>query len=145
MKTNEEWRMPKISSGDVLLIEQYGRSINNIDHRSHCFRVVTDKISQLSVALLVRHGGGDERIFLGYSIAKTAIEGLLLLPEDSQYLALSLMYEIHKTAKAQASAMTAHEYKKAFADGKLKKRKLPKQNLVKVWIEQNDQSPAIPA
>ena len=67
----EPWRAPAVQADETLLYCEHGRILhrtgpNGVDYRSHWFRIVkqTDGGKFL---LLVKHGGGEERIELGLS------------------------------------------------------------------------------
>ena len=56
----ETWRQPSIKEGDTVLFSEHGRIIGNVDRRSHWFKLV--KAQYGPMALLVKHGGGEEPI-----------------------------------------------------------------------------------
>jgi hypothetical protein len=124
-------RAPELLEGDQLIYSECGRVLHNTCYRSHYFRLVR-KYGGMWI-LLVRHGGGDERICLNY--AKHALESLALLDSDSRYLMLHLLHETYGAGKRYGADLEAARYQKAFVDGKLKKRKIRGQSAVKVWIE----------
>jgi hypothetical protein len=129
---SEAWRQPEPLPTDVVLYSECGRSLNNIDFRSHSFKLVKAQFG--GYFALVRHGGGDERLSLGYS--HMGIERMFSqLDSDSRYLLLHQFFDIAHNANRAATDNTAGEYRKAFVDGRLKKRKLPAQGIWKIWIE----------
>lgn len=122
--TNENWgaetlRQPVAAEGDTVLFAEHGRILDKIDHRSHSFKVV--KAQYGGTYLLVRHGGGDERMQIDYSnrIAKCFEP----LDSDTRYYLLRRMYESLSDAKRGAASETATKYAQAFAEGRLKKRR----------------------
>lgn len=131
----EEWRKPEVKWGDAEVFSEHGRILNNTDYRSHWF-VIGKNTSELSCALYVKHGGGEERVALGYTSGINAIKTLALLDNNSRYIMMHLLYRIHTEARRNAADDTAQIYRKAFAEGKLKKRKVRGSSSVKVWIEQ---------
>jgi hypothetical protein len=128
----EEWRQPVAQDTDTVLYSECGRILNNVDFRSHSFKLV--KHGGLGYSLLVRHGAGDERVFLGF--AYRGIEAIFKsLDSDSRYLLLNTLLNVKHDAERAARENTAKEYRQAFVDGRLKKRKQRGQGSVKVWIE----------
>jgi len=135
--TEKNWgddplRAPTLQDGDIIIIDACGRVINNVCYRSHYFRLVGVKHG--GSALLVKHGGGEQRINLKWP-PRQLIEGLRDMEPEAQYLALHLIHKISGDAARDAAGNTAKLYEQAFVDGRLKKRKMPRQQAVKVWIE----------
>ncbi len=62
------------------------------------------------------------------------------LPSDEAYLLMHHLFDINYNAKKAAHDATAYEYREAFVDGRLKKRKLPARGVVKVWIEDKEKT-----
>lgn len=136
----EEWRAPTLDDGDVLLFSECGRVVkagtyghgqDDIDYRSHYFRIV--KYGG-GAYLLVKHGGGEERVQLDYSASRVA-QFFKPLDSSERYLLMHLFYNMHVKARREATEKTAADYRKAFAEGRLKKRKVRGSNNVKVWID----------
>jgi hypothetical protein len=133
----EVWRAPDMEEGDTLLFDECGRVLNhgdrcNVDCRSHWFRLVRARFG--GCYLLVKHGGGQERINLSY--AKPAmLEGIGNMTSDQRYLLLHTMLGLAHQAGDEATRATANKYRSAFVDGRLKKRKRPGQDSYKVWME----------
>lgn len=69
---------PTLGDNDVLLFDEPGRC-GGLDAHSHHFRVVR----YCGLSLLVRHGGGDERIRI--SSTPTLIETLTALDSNARY------------------------------------------------------------
>ncbi|MEN6534498.1 MAG: hypothetical protein ABFD89_12595 [Bryobacteraceae bacterium] len=135
-----EGRAPVLSEGDTLIYDECGRCApkpqvkgrNSIDFHSHHFRLVKRDYGE--ICLLVRHGGGDERVKLGYSY--TCIPELLEpMDSDGRYLMLHALYAAHYDAARQAREQEAAKWQQAAADKRIKTRRMPKQGYVKVWIE----------
>ena len=61
---SEPWREPKPEEGDTVIFSEFGRVLDKTDCRSHWFMMVKVRIGGYN--LLVKHGGGQERIELGY-------------------------------------------------------------------------------
>ena len=118
---------PDLCESDVLLYDEPGRC-GGLDSHSHHFRVVK---SHGSYALLVRHGGGDERIRLPHP----GIPALANLDSNGRYW---LLLMIHSAASHANEAGRSSEYAKwhrAAADKRIKTRKL-RTGAVKVWIDE---------
>ena len=115
---------PALKERDVLLFDEPGRC-GGMDSHSHHYRVVKDGPW---TSLLVRHGGGDERMHLslprGFSLDSLG---------DSRYWILNAIHHAAKDAERNGRDRTVGEYTQAFIDGRLKKRK--SKFSVKVWIE----------
>lgn len=133
----EEWRAPQLEEGDTLLFSECGRVVkahtyghdrDGIDYRSHYFRIVK---RHGACYLLVKHGGGQEGFRLDYRAAQ------FFAPLDSteRYLLMHTFYNTHAHARRSATRETAETYQRAFAEGRLKKRKVRGTETVKVWIE----------
>jgi hypothetical protein len=139
MNTERNWgaeplRRPTIGELDTLVISEHGRVINNTDYRSHWFCIVSEKYG--GYALLVKHGGGEERIALGYGYKmKPIIDGMEKLDGDTRYLIMHQLYDVHRDARLAESG----KYQRAFASGQLKKERVRggtrTQARYRVWIE----------
>lgn len=126
----EEWRQPVPDEGDEVIYSEHGRIAFNTDFRSHSYKLVKNGNS---LYLLVRHGGGDERHKISWR--PLYAETLAPLSSDYRYLAMDTLLDlIHEARKAAVGATSAH-FRKAFAEGRLKKRKMPGRNACKIWIE----------
>ena len=66
----EPWRKPTLGEDDIELFSEPGRVLHiggdnfNTDYRSHWFVLAQSRFGGLS--LLVKHGGGQRRVHLGY-------------------------------------------------------------------------------
>ncbi len=129
----EESRQPKEQDGDTVLCSEHGRIIGRIDYRSHWFKLVKPKHG--AHALLVSHGGGKERISLGHCTGESIARVVAGLDADSRYLLLHALLDINHDARTIARAETAMHYRRAFAEGRLKKRKMPGRDAYKITIE----------
>lgn len=137
----EPERAPKLAEGDVLMYCEHGRILyrrpedrtnrQGTDCRSHWFRVVKNGGM---FTLLVRHGGGEERVNLGYDYRNfPAI--LDPLDSDARYWLLWIILDVHQKAERDESARAARRYQQAFVEGRLRKRKQRGSDSVKVWID----------
>lgn len=131
----ESWRAPPIPEGSELVFDEPGRTFEKgvysqnygVDCNSHHFRVST---RSGSYRFHVRHGGGDVDWTLPHA-DKLFIEGLTSMTSDQRFRTLWTLFDIRK----QGGEETAQRYKAAFANGKLKKRKIRGQPACNVWIE----------
>jgi|SRR5690606_24006815 len=86
-----------------------------------------------SVLIRVHHGGGWE-VWRGDRMLAAALH---LYGDDdigAFWMCWSLI-DIATSARSAGRQESAVEYRQAFADGRLKKRKLPRRSEVKIWIE----------
>ena len=117
----EVWRRPTVLDGNTVVFDEHGRSCNNVDFKSHWFLLV--KQQDGGYALLVKHGGGEERIPLGFAHTITGLLACDSLTSDQRYLMMYLLFSTHKEAARQAEAKTASYYQVAFIEKRLKKTK----------------------
>lgn len=126
----EEWRQPTPAEGDTVLYSEHGRVMpgsgdgsivgRGIDCRSHSFKLV--KAEYGGAYLLVKHGGGEERIKLGWNHKRLAAI-FDPLDSDARYWLLHTFLTFHDDVQREASQSTATRYAEAFAEGRLKKRR----------------------
>lgn len=121
---------PDIKDGDVLMYDEPGRC-GGIDSHSHHFRVVNSG-GVWSNAILVRHGGGDERISLS-SVGRLMLPMLAKLDSNERYWLLHTIYSAHEDAIARTREKQNLFWMTAAAEKKIKTRKV--HGGVKVWIE----------
>ena len=127
----EEWRKPTISEGEEEIFSEHGRILDKVDYRSHWF--VLSKKQYGGYHLLVKHGGGEEGIPLGYSKRYEIM--MESLESDTRYYLMHALMEAFHNGKTKGRDESTTLYRNAFVDGRLKKRKLPSKNEVRVWIE----------
>ncbi len=82
--------------------------------------------------LLIRHGGGSYVMRL--HVPKELIDAIAALPDPQAYAILHAIYNSAYQAEHIARQETAHEYSRAFLDGRLKKSR-KKQGHQRVYIE----------
>lgn len=133
----DEWRKPKIEEGEKELFSEPGRvlpggSNYSVDYRSHWFVVTKGEYG--GYALHVKHGGGQERVKLPYFML-TLAPGFAELTSDQRFLLFWALLDVHHNAQREAKEIEAGRYRVAFVEGRLKKRKYPRQATIKVWIE----------
>lgn len=125
LKSKAATHAPTIQDGETLVLDLPGRVIGNTDHTSHWFRV-TGKNRQ---TLHVRHGMGDESHALHGAPFTAGMDA-----DEAYRIAVAIHFASKDAARCARGAAVA-EYRTAFAEGRLKKRKVRNQNATKVWIE----------
>jgi len=132
----ETWRAPSVPRGETILFDEPGRvwdrksAGGNYDvcYRAYHFRVTKcDGISTLRV----KHGGGEEAWRLGSAME----HALATMSSDARFFVLHAIMCAHHESARREREFTAHEYREAFVEGRLRKRKVRGQAQVKVWIE----------
>jgi uncharacterized protein involved in type VI secretion and phage assembly len=123
---------PPLQEGDALLYDEPGRC-GGIDAHSHHFRVVAGRYG-LGHALLVRHGGGDERIRLGAAF-RLFLPSLAALDSDARYWLLHSLYSAQDHAASEAREAEANRWGKAAAEKRIKVRKVRNSSYARVTIE----------
>lgn len=121
---------PALAEDDELLYDMPGRC-GGTDSHSHHFRVVKPRFGDY--ALLVRHGGGDERLPLGYD--KKLVGPLDAMDDTTRYWFLMRLHQVHADAIRTATEETNTVWRKAAAEGRIKTRKQRGRDAVKVWID----------
>ena len=124
---------PGLAPRDSLLYDEPGRC-GGLDSHSYHFRLV--KASDGGIYLLVRHGGGDERIRLGTSRPGLAV--LANLDSNGRYWLLQMFYHAHQDGVREAEEQVAQTYRQAFVEGRLRKRKIRGTDSYKVEIKPRD-------
>lgn len=125
---------PALKDRDVLLFDEPGRC-GGMDSHSHHYRIVTD----CGLALLVAHGGGEERMRLSLPSVRDGQGGgaaiLAALDSNARYWILNAIYHAHSDGKHEGETKAREQYVSAFIAGRLRKRKSPGRNYHRVWIE----------
>lgn len=131
---------PALKEGDTLVYDEPGRC-GGLDCHSHHFRVVKGEHGSRHY-LLVRHGGGDERIELVSSwgclvgaMGRAEVDHLAPLDSNGRYWLLHTIYSVHRDAARTARQRTAAEWMQAAATKRIKTRKTRGYHSVRVWIE----------
>jgi hypothetical protein len=117
---------PSLNENDQLLRDEPGRC-GGLDSHSHHYRLVK---SYGSLMLLVRHGGGDERLHLSGPLA-TVLDHL---DSNDCYWALNAIYHAYSDGKRSGSEATANNWRKAAVEKRIRTRKERGSNNVRVWI-----------
>jgi hypothetical protein len=134
----EAWRQPPHGEDEELLFHEPGRILPSVhegvggtDCRSHSFKIVKPRFG--NYALIVQHGGGTERVDLGYS--RRTVNAFAQMDSDTRFRLMWSILDVQTNAKREAAEATAKAFREAFVQGRLKKRHLPARGTTKVWIE----------
>lgn len=119
---------PALNEREQLIFDEPGRC-GGLDSHSHHYRVVS---SAGALALLVRHGGGDERVRL--SGEKVLSRALLSLDSNQRYWVLNAIYHAAADSRRAGAQNTETKWRTAAAEKRIKTRK-QRNGGVKVWIE----------
>lgn len=144
-------RAPEIEAGEIEIYSEHGRDLPCRDDRrtygvcfcSHWFKIVQEPHGG-RYALLVKHGGGAERIRLGYESCGGIVTAMAGMDSDTRYLMMHDLHKLYRETKSITAAEEATKWRSAFVFGRLKKRKVRGSNSVKVWIESGDMLNSIP-
>lgn len=117
---------PALADRDVLLFDEPGRC-GGMDSHCHHYRLVKNSGHEL----LVRHGGGDERIRVSLPRGFT----LEAMDSNTRYWILNAMYHAYSDGRSDGTLSESLRWRKAHNDGRVKRRKLRGQNQFKIWIE----------
>lgn len=119
---------PDLREGDTLLADLPGRCGGSDSHSYH-YRLVK---SYGGLSLLVRHGGGDERI---HYLAGPLEQVLTTMDSTSLYWLLNAIYHAYSDGRREGQSKTAETWRKAAAEKRIKTRKQRGGDGVKVWVE----------
>jgi hypothetical protein len=122
---------PDLLDGDTLLYDEPGRC-GGIDAHSHHFRLV--KAASYGHAILVRHGGGDERIHLG-CVGSLLVPSLASLDSNGRYWFMHTVYSTLRDGQRSTEDAVALRWRTAAAEKRIKTQKRRGRNAVRVWIE----------
>lgn len=120
-----------------------GFVFENVTYESHTFWLhhvaYARTASDCGILIRVRHGGGWE----AWRGDKMLSRIFARIPDDhgAFWLCWSLA-DLERESRAAGYGLAADTFTKAFVDGRLRKRALPKQGRVKVWIEPAAAEPA---
>ena len=122
---------PAVPDGDELLFDEPGRC-GGIDAHSHHFRLV--KAQYGGFGLLVRHGGGEETVNLGYAVVRQLIPAMREMDSTTRFWLLHTLYTTARDAGELAAGRMEHRWRVAAAEKRIRTRKRRGQNLVEVGI-----------
>ena len=120
---------PALDEHDKLLYDEPGRC-GGLDSHCHHYRVA---LKYGSFYLLVRHGGGDERIRLADT--PSLLDTLASLDSTARYWVLNTIYHAHSDGARQAADKCNGTWTQAAAEKRIKTRKNARRGTVKVWVE----------
>jgi hypothetical protein len=121
---------PAITEGDELLYDEMGRC-GEIDSHCHHYRIVKNCGN---IYLLVRNGGGDDRIRL--SLYGKQVNSFAILNSNDRYWLLNAIYHAHSEGKRNGRDRANEQWRKAAIEKRIKTRKIRGSNAVKVWIDE---------
>lgn len=132
---------PELNDRDVLLFDEPGRC-GGMDSHSFHYRLVRN----CGLELLVRHGGGDERLRVSLPRSpgepRTSacrgtdmVEQLRALDSDARYWLLGAIYHAYSNGERKGIEAEASRWRHAAAEKRIKVRKLRNQQGISVKIE----------
>lgn len=132
--SKDPWRVnpPELKDSDTLLFDEPGRC-GGIDSHAYHFRVVANSPGGRWCDLLVRHGGGDERMRI--SNAPAVVNGLESMDSNGRYWMLHAIYHAHSDAFRLGRDLEAQSWRQAAAEKRIKVRKVRGQSAVRVSVE----------
>lgn len=118
---------PELRESDQLLFDEAGRC-GGLDSHSHHYRVVR----AIGLVLLVRHGRGDERIYLSGPV----LQSLEQLDSNGRYWVLNAIFHAHSNAARFGRDTEAAKWGHAAAEKRIRTRKIRGTDRYKVSILQ---------
>lgn len=119
---------PTLEERDVLLYDEPGRCGGQDSHSFH-YRVVL----AVGCDLLVKHGGGEQRIRL--SNPRGIRDALALLDSNGRYWVLNAIFHAQNNAAQQARDAERLIWRRAAAEKRIRTRKRRDSDNVRVWID----------
>ena len=132
--TVKEWPVnpPNIQETDTLLLDLPGRCGGHLDSHAYHFRIV--KTPGGGRALLVRHGGGDERIRLaGTTETSTAIL-IGSHSDDHAYWMCHMIYHAHADSRRETTRKNDAWWEKAAVEKRIQVRKVRGKSAYRVAV-----------
>lgn len=123
---------PDVKDSEIIHFDEPGRC-GGIDSHAYHFRVVLTSLGGHWADLLVRHGGGDERVRI--SNARAVIQALEAMDSNGRYWLLHAIYHASSDARRSARDLEAQSWRQAAAEKRIKVRKVRGQNTVRVTVE----------
>lgn len=121
---------PATEHGETVIYDEPGRCGGLDSHERH-YRLVRDRVG--GIRLRVRHGGGDESVFL-CATGKTLLPGLAALDSTARYWILNTISHAYRDGKSDGAAITEVKWRTAAAQKRIKTRKMRGHDFAKVWI-----------
>ena len=128
--SNYQPNPPALLDGDVLLFDEPGRC-GGLDSHSHHFRLVKHSSS---LFLLIRHGGGDERMRLYPH--RDLPKFLEAMDSNTRYWMLATIHSAYSDGEIYGRDRVREIWTQAAIEKRIRTRKLPSRGIVKVWIEE---------
>lgn len=119
---------PPALDGCSLLIDAPGRC-GGLDSHSHHYRLVQRGAGM--VALLVRHGGGDERV--NY-ISRMVVKSLAHMDQTAAYWLMNAIFSAYHDGKREGSQTTERKWREAASEKRIKVRRSTKYQSTTVTI-----------
>jgi hypothetical protein len=130
---------PALADGDSLVYDEPGRC-GGLDSHCHHFRLV---LNGCHAAMLVRHGGGDERFEMAKYLpgVNHLVDALRAADTHGRYWILHLLYKIHSDAADKAKQDERTKWASAAIEKRIKVRR--RRGTATAQIEARE--PALPA
>lgn len=114
---------PKVDDNDEMMYDLPGRC-GKVD--SHSYHFIVTKNYRNALSLYVRHGGGQEKFFIGYIEGKirTGIAEVInnALDDDARYWFILTLYRTLSDARREARNEEREGWKRAARENRLKLR-----------------------
>lgn len=124
---------PELRVGDELLYDEPGRC-GGLDCHSHHFRLVRSYYHVNDYDIVVRHGGGDERVSLGV-VGRRLVPSFDALDSNGRFWLMHTLYSVQTATQRETGEKVAQYWRAAAAEKRIKTRKLRGRGQIKVWIE----------
>lgn len=134
-----EHRSPTLPEGSTSLFLEPGRVLDNVCYRAFCFRVRKPEFGDFTLS--VKHGGGEESWRLEY--CKRLVDALGNMDSDTRFITLHALMRAHQQSETNTTEKVNASWRQAAAEKRIKTRKMPGQNAVKVWVEPKVQPLAV--
>ena len=139
--SNYSWRerertRPSVPEDETIVFDEPGRILpghdRGTDCRSHYF-VMTTSFGG-APTLYVKHGAGERKYRLGWD--PRIVESLRILDSDHRFRMLLTLAQLSDAGRREGYRVGAAEYRDAFIEGRLRKRKLRGREEFKIEIVQ---------
>lgn len=124
-----------------------GLVINGVTYESHHITLYVarpgemknpaapDSLYDLKIYVRMRHGGGTFFYEIDSHLVRSVIDSWLALDDAALYAMLYSFIDINDESRTTGAHLASHRLKKAFVEGRLKKRKQRGANSYEVWVE----------
>lgn len=130
---------PTLLDGDEVLYDEPGRCCKTNKEQgirgcdSHCHHFTLVRGAYAGYAILVTHGGGQER--LQYGGFGLSLDNFARLDSDGRYWLMHMIHSIAHDQASEARKAESHRWRKAAAEKRIKVKKIRGQAAVNVTIE----------